>query len=702
MTPNLDGLAAPVIVAPKRRAKKSRPGRIDDVIDGIIQGEEFDRLIKNLSADEQELFWQEIANLRRDGDLSLADLWKVDYAREPPTIRQFIEDDYWIGSICRKSDESEGLFPAWREVLLNDFDLDSRIHNMVVTGSLGIGKSFISVLLILYRCAIAKCMRNPQSFLGLAKGSQILYVMLSVTRASVADTVFGDAKNFMANSPFFMEECKYNPAKKYAGLHIPLGSNIFITAGSRGQHILGRNTMGVVLDEGNWRLEANPDGKAYELFNEVRLRLSNRFQKINGYLPALSILASSARDESSTTENVINEIRQNNSPATERVYRFAVFKIKSHTIRFSNKWFRVEHGVKNVDPRVLSGWLTKDGAPLNPKEPPEAPAKDSQTELVPENYLSEFKRNVKTALQSVCGVSTGGSHRLFSSTELLEKAVILGRQAGLVDPCKLNGLVPLSDEDTVPLWDHLDHKAFLTRRSGRVVPIRDPDALRYVHIDLATTSTAGVAICHAIGNTLIKDVYNPTTGALFNQYRKVVAYDFILAITAGQTKPISIKKIQDFLFWLRDYCGFSYGKITGDTFESGMMLQIFSNRGIDAGILSLDRTKVPYYAWRSGFEEGRILMFGHPILMREAEYLIDHPSGKIDHPDKTPYGAGSKDVTDAAAGAYVNCISADAGSSVNSSPSDVTLHGDAEATEAAPVITVTPALPKMTPRSYSV
>ncbi len=689
--------------APKRpRLPKGRPARIDDVISGVIQGEGFDNLIKNLSPDEQELFWQQIEVLRTTGELSMTDLWKIDYVREPPSMRAFIEDDYWLGGWCRKTDEGDGLYPAWRDVLCSDFDLDSRIHNVVITGSLGIGKSAISVLLLLYRIAIARCMRNPQSFLGLAKGSAVLYVLLSVTKTAVTETVFGDAKNFMSNSPFFMEWCHFNPGKKYAGLHIPLGDNIFLTAGSRGQHILGRNTMGVLLDEGNWRIEANPDTKAYELFNEVRTRLSNRFQKINGYLPALSILASSARDESSTTESVINEIRQSASPATERVYRFAVFQIKKDRITLGTRWFQVEYGVKNMDPRVLSGWYDADANPTGsePHEPASSP--DAQLTLVPETYLDSFKRNVKTALQSVCGISTGGSHRLFGSTELIEKAVLVGRQIGLRDPCKV-GVIPLSDDDQKQLWDFLDHPSFLTRRAGKIIPLRDPDARRYVHIDLATTSAAGVSICHAVGNTLVEGVYNPVTGEIFNQYRKVVAYDFVLSITAGQTKPISIKKIQDFLFWLRDFCGFSFAQITADTFQSAMPLQIFEARGIKSGVLSLDKTKIPYYSWRSGFEESRIMLFPHAVLMREAEYLVDHPSGKIDHPDKTPYGIGSKDVTDSAAGAYFNCVSDDAGTSPNSNSADVTVHTDSNTTEAeVPLVTLVPPPPAAVTRRYSV
>lgn len=696
---DLSGLAPP---PPKKRRPKSKPERIDEIITRATQGDDFERLISNLSAEEQALFWEQIAILRRDGALDLDDLWKIDYHRTPPTIEQFIEDDYWVGAVCRKTSESTGLFTSWREMLVSDFDLDSRIHNVVLTGSLGTGKSMISTLLLLYRIALARCMRNPQSFLGLAKGSAILYVMLSVTRASVTETVWGDAKNFMSNSPFFIEECRFNPGKKYASLHIALGGNIFLTAGSRGQHILGRNTMGVLLDEGNWRLEANPDVKAYDLYNDVRTRLSNRFQKIDGYLPALSILASSARDESSVTENVIEEIKASNRPANERVYRFAVFRIRRDEIRLGTRWFKVEHAMKNQEPKVLSGFYTEDSKPITVEGlVHEGQTEGSQIELVPERYLEEFKRNPKIALQSVCGISTGGTHRLFSSMEHVEKAIKSGVVAGLVDPCRMP-LIAISDDDKRQVWDYLNHPSFLTRRAGRIIPLRDPEAMRYAHLDLATTNVAGLSICHAVGTKLIENLYNRETGATFNQYRRVVAYDFMLAITAGQSKPISVKKIQDFLFWLRDYCGFRYGKISCDSYGAGIPLQPFDARGIPTEILSMDKNKIPYYSWRSGFEEDRILMFSHPILLREAEYLVDNPTGKIDHPEKTPYGPGSKDLTDSAGGCYYTCINDESKSAGNVSPSDVTLYTGQETSSEPPLITIMPT-PEIRPiRKYTV
>jgi len=615
-------------------------------------GENVDQLLKALTDYERKLFYELLEELRRsNGAIDMTELWKVDYVRKPPTMTEFITDPYWMGGVLKPSEESQGLFPVWKERLVEDFDLDSRIHNLVITGSLGIGKSYVMVVILLYRVTLVVLLRNPQSFFGLGKGSRILYVMLSLTKSVVSETVFGDAQNFMANCPFFLEQCKFDPNKKYTDFSIPIGKGIYLTAGSKGWHIIGRNTMGVCLDEGNWRLESNPDQRAYKLYDEVRTRIKNRFQKVGGYLPAIGILASSARDESAFTERVIGDINRSNDPKVEKVYRYAAYEVKRHSLKLSGRWFKVAYGLKNVEPRLLSGHYDEAGNPL-PGEVCEPPVEGATVKLVPVDYIDAFRRNPTTGLQSVCGVSTGGGHRLFSSTVDLERAVQAGEAAGLLNPAGVE-LIPLSMDDDFELWDKLQVDKFCARRSGVIQPLRDPDAQRFAHLDLATRNVAGLAICHVVGRQLVDGLYDPKLQKTFSEYRIIVEYDFILALTAGVTKPISFEKIQNFIIWLRERCGFRFGGVSADTFQSVMPLQMLESRNFKVSILSMDRTKGPYYSWRMAFEEGRIRMYRHFTMLREAEALLDLPE-KIEHPPEEE--GGSKDVCDACAGAYNGAV----------------------------------------------
>lgn len=508
------------------------------------------------------------------------------------------------------------------------FQLDGN-HRFLLKGHYVSHNTWLMGVIFLYRVAAAVLLRNPQNFLGLSKGSSIVYAVLSVTGRVVEETAFGDVKNFMEKSPFFREECHFNPELKYSSMRIQLPNNIMLTAGSKGQHVIGRNTMGVCLDEGNWRLEANPDLKAYKLYDEVRTRIKNRFQKVAGFLPAISVLASSARDESSFTEKVIKDIERVNDEKTEKVYRYAVYEAKRHLLTLKPRWFKVAHGVKNIDPVVLGGWYTEKGMPIDvPGTRHEHAPPGCRISLVPEDYADAFKRNCKTALQSICGISTGGSHLLFQSTADIERCLELAEVDGVQNAAKVE-MMPISMEDQSEIWDYLDHRKFCATRYSQIVPARHPEALRFAHLDLATATTAGVAICHLVGNKRVDGLVK--SGVVYNEYRQVVEYDFILAIVAGKTKPISLEKIQRFFFWLRQECGFKFGLITADTFQSVMPLQMMQSRGFETKVLSVDRSKAPYYAWRTGFEELRIRPCRNRQMMIEAEQLLDLPE-KIDHP----------------------------------------------------------------------
>jgi len=628
---------------------------------------------------EQRLY-EELAAEIRAGRLDAdAGLWSLDFIKEPPSMETFLLDDYYLGKSWRPiKGENEGIWPAWLELLSKDLNLSSRIHNLVITGSLGIGKTSIMVAVILYRICLATHLKNPQNFFGLSRNSNIVYNLLSVTKEAVKDTAFGTAMDYMSDSAYFMEVCKFDPDCEYSDYRIPMlntlpdgrVSHIWLTGGSKGQHVLGRNLLGIGLDEGNFRLEKDPDLKAYELYDQVRTRIANRFQKIESYLPAISIIASSAQDESSFTEKVVKEIEEANrrlaeenakihdeaskTPPTQLVVRNAVYKIKRHAltgITPDHHWFKVAYGLKNMEPYILSGWYQEDGTPIL-DEPHEEPPTGARTELVPKFYFEAFKRNTKAQLQNLSGISTGGAHRLFSSLIDIETCIEVSKDEGVPDPL-MPGVqrFPISSEDSKHVWDYLNHKNFLTRVASRIMPIRHPNNMRYAHIDLATQTLAGVAVCHLAGTQLVDGLVKD--GQPFQEYRLIVEYDFILTICAGNTKPINIGKIQKFFFWLRDMCGYRFGLITADMFQSEAPLQELEARGYEVDKLSVDRDKSVYTSWRTGFEELRIRLPRNEQMVREAAELLEMDK-KFDHPPD-----GSKDTTDAAAGAYYNAINSD-------------------------------------------
>lgn len=80
--------------------------------------------------------------------------------------------------------------------------------------------------------------------------------------------------------------------------------------------------------------------------------------------------------------------------------------------------------------------------------------------------------------------------------------------------------------------------------------------------------------------------------------------------------------------------------------NSAEMLQKMKQRGVKAGVLSVDSTTAPYDSLKAAIYEGRIDFYRYEPFLSELKALeYDREKGKVDHPL-----AGKKDVSDAVAG----------------------------------------------------
>jgi len=610
--------------------------------------------------DARQLFVS-LARAILDGQSDLmAKLWLVDYVETPPGIDEFVHDDRFLGQDLKPRDDNGGIWPTWRDLLRKDYDLDSEVENAVITGALGTGKTLILVVIMLYRLCLATMLINPQKFHGMNRSSRLGFVLLSVTRSTVLDTAFSEALHFMADSSYFVDDCGVDPKRNYADCRVEMKRvlpdgrtcGIVLTAGSRSQHMLGRNVLAVGLDEGNFRLEADPDLTAHRLYEAARSRMENRFRRMPGFLPTLSLIASSSADETSFTEKVIREIADSGKAGTQKVHRFAVYHIRKPGLILSRRWFKVAFGLTNFEPCILQGFYDQNGIPIG-SEPHEEAPKGAGVELVPENYFESFRRDPRTALQEFSGISIGGTHRLFSDTIDLERCIELSNGEEVINPLVGQAeSLAISRDDSQNIWDYIDVAKFITRNQSQNQPLRHPGNRRYAHVDLAQSSAAGLAICHLVAQKPVAAVN--AMGEQFTELRLIVEYDLILRILPGSNHPISIEKIQNLFVKLRNDWGFRFGLITYDMFQSAMTLEMLEAKGFNTARLSIDHDKTGFTAWRTAAQEHRLRFYRHEQLLAEVTRLVDC-GRKFDHPP----GSGAKDVADAVAGAYLDAIGSD-------------------------------------------
>jgi hypothetical protein len=170
----------------------------------------------------------------------------------------------------------------------------------------------------------------------------------------------------------------------------------------------------------------------------------------------------------------------------------------------------------------------------------------------------------------------------------------------------------------------------------------------FIHIDLSQgiEDCAGLALIHPYKMT-------PNNVGFYT--------DLAIQIRPDD-REINFEDIRKFIFSL-DSKGFELNAVTLDGFQSVDFRQIIEREGIQSDIISVDRSRKPYDTLKSLLYQGKINMYNYLVLLRELKELLMTQRGKVDHPVKSSQRLreegkkyGSKDVSDALAGAIYSAI----------------------------------------------
>jgi hypothetical protein len=143
----------------------------------------------NLSPEEKELALQILKQMSTEGKSDiLEDLKYSDFEEIPVDIMTFISEDEYLGRGLYIVDEYTGerkctVFPYWLDKLQEIFpdNLTTRYNTLILTGSIGLGKSFIAVICQLYLLYRMMCLKDPYAYYGLQPIDKITFSMLNVT-----------------------------------------------------------------------------------------------------------------------------------------------------------------------------------------------------------------------------------------------------------------------------------------------------------------------------------------------------------------------------------------------------------------------------------------------------------------------------------------------------------------------------------------
>ncbi|TXH19408.1 MAG: hypothetical protein E6R03_00560 [Hyphomicrobiaceae bacterium] len=505
---------------------------------------------KDLTRAEIDLLVSVLEEQAASGSSELEDkLWEADYRERPVDIDQFIEDPEYLGNSLKRG---EVVYERWREIHREINDPSRNISEVIFTGAIGTGKTFNAVIALGYDVYKLSCLRQPQTFYGLAEGSKIVYGLYNVFKYKVGTTSFPVLKNFVTSSPYFQKHFTRDPNVETT-LRFP--HNIQIISGSSDLHAIGDNLHAALIDEANFMKEKakkkdeGAHSQAMQLHQSIQRRQESRFRT-----PGRIYLVSSKKHESSYTTNYIRRSRGRPSVYIADLALWDT-KPKSFYRGFGDKKFRVYVGTAVQESRIL-------------KENEVAP-ENAEIVYVPEKHRDAFEMDVEGSLRDIAGVETVATRPLIQNRERLMQCVDRSIPYAFTGPTLLVGV---KSEETIE--DFFKHAEVLDVRASRYIPKRNPGALRFAHIDLALTGDcAGISVGHVADIRRVKRAR--ADGSSYEATAPVIEIDIMTRVKAPIGDEIDISKIRAFLVALRQY-GYNLHTISYDGWQSADSIQILT------------------------------------------------------------------------------------------------------------------------------
>ena len=100
----------------------------------------------------------------------------VDWLRDPPTPEEFVNDPKYLGE-----EMSKAIYAPWRRDLIYVLDPKNEIHEWILSGGIGVGKTRIAIIAQLYKLCVLTCLRNIPAYFSLDSATSISFGLFSLS-----------------------------------------------------------------------------------------------------------------------------------------------------------------------------------------------------------------------------------------------------------------------------------------------------------------------------------------------------------------------------------------------------------------------------------------------------------------------------------------------------------------------------------------
>lgn len=203
-------------------------------------------ILDSLSPEERALAMEILKEYSESGESEiLEDLKYSDFEEIPVDIMTFISDERYLGRGLYLVDPFTGerkctVFPYWIETLKDIFpdNLTTKYNTIILTGSIGLGKSFCAVIIQLYLLYRMMCLKDPYMYYGMQPLDKITFSMLNVTLEAASGVGWSKIQELLQSSDWFMEHGNMNASRTNPQWQPPKGIELIF--GSSNRHVVGR------------------------------------------------------------------------------------------------------------------------------------------------------------------------------------------------------------------------------------------------------------------------------------------------------------------------------------------------------------------------------------------------------------------------------------------------------------------------------
>ena len=601
--------------------------------DDIIRKQQ--EILGKLSPEERKMALDILGEYSKVGESEvLKEILDSDYAETPADISTFLHDKKYLGNALYDQEGRFTLFPYWEEKLKEVFPdrFTTAYNTIVLTGAIGLGKSTVAVICLLYMLHRLLCLKDPYLYYGLQPIDKISISLMNITLENAKGVALDKMNQMILSSEWFLSHGQMSGVSNL--MFVPDKHIELITASSNNQ-VIGRAIFCNFTDEVNFGLTSDVEKlkkKQKQLISQIDARMKSRFMReraFGTYLPTLNIIASSKNSEQSFLEDYI-ETKKKNESKTTLIVDEPQWVVDSR--KDSPEKFYVAIGNR---------FLANELLPLNPPKDliDEYRAKGYTMLAVPIGYRENFEDNIDGALTDIAGIATAASLKYISGVRWNEI-----KTARYENPFTKEIIeVGTAKDDNLQYYNFFD----LSKVSDemRAKPL-------YVHLDMSRKGDkTGIAGVYVLGK-------KPKIEGEDSSREMFYRVAFNVSVKAPKGYEISFDKNRIFIRWLREQ-GFNLASISSDTFQAAQIQQQLISDGFDVKTISVDRldpqTKqcLPYAYLKSAIYDRRLEVYKDCDFLTEEVLGLERESdGHINHPDNG--ATGSKDAIDAVCGALFN------------------------------------------------